>query len=114
MKCFSSKGFSNITWEQIITLNHDNQVVSSKLKFDPATGVLIERYNFEGLLVFGQATNWAPFRVSVLYRQKIIDYETFESKLLMLYNLFSETIRELQHLLKTDSMSTVQVRSFSN
>ena len=80
LKHFSSKGSSNITWEQIITLNHDNQVVSSKLKFDPVTGVLIERYNFEGLLVFGQATNWAPFRVSVVYHQKLINYEQFKSK----------------------------------
>ena len=114
MNYFSSKGSSNITWEQIITLNHDNQVVSSKLKFDPATGGLIERYNFEGLLVFGQATNWAPFRVSVLYRQKSINCKLLKSKVLIIYNLFSETIRELQHLFEIDSMSAVQVRLFSN
>ena len=58
------QGSSALTWEQIITLNHDAKVVSSKLKFDPATGILIERYNLEGMMVFGQATNWAPFRVS--------------------------------------------------
>ena len=59
-----------MTWEQIITLNHDDQVVSSRLRFDPATGVLIERYDLEGLMVFGQATNWAPFRVSRIFDMK--------------------------------------------
>ena len=72
MKYLLLKGSSDLTWEQVITLNHDPQVVSSRLKFDPATGVLIERYDLEGLMVFGQATNWAPFRVSSIFNTKNI------------------------------------------
>ena len=53
-----------IKWQQIISLNHVENVVSNPIKMDPANGIIIEEYDFQGMMVFGQATNWAPFRVS--------------------------------------------------
>ena len=53
-----------IKWQQIISLNHFENVVSNPIKIDPVNGIIIEEYDFQGLMVFGQATNWAPFRVS--------------------------------------------------
>ena len=53
-----------IKWQQIISLNHFENVVSNPIKMDPANGIIIEEYDFQGMMVFGQATNWAPFRVS--------------------------------------------------
>ena len=53
----------DLVWNRIITLNHDDQVVLNPVRFDPTNGIVIEEYDLEGMMVFGQATNWAPFRV---------------------------------------------------
>ena len=53
-----------IKWQQMISLNHFENVVSNPMKMDPANGIIIEEYDFQRMMVFGQATNWAPFRVS--------------------------------------------------
>ena len=58
---------TDLVWNQIITLNHFDQVVSSPVRFNPINGIMIEEYDLEGMMVFGQATNWAPFRVCTLF-----------------------------------------------
>ena len=64
-------------WKQIITLNHNDQVVSNDIRFSPDTGIMIEEYNLEGLMIFGQATNWAPFRVGISNLSKLIMIKIF-------------------------------------
>ena len=44
---------------------------------DPANGIIIEEYDFQGMMVFGQATNWAPFRVSYCPIFIIWQYQEF-------------------------------------
>ena len=54
-----------------MTLNNFDQVVLSTVRSNPLNGIMIEEYDLQGMMVFGQATNLAPFRVCTPFNIKL-------------------------------------------
>ena len=48
-------------WNQVLTLDHYDQIVINPLKFQQGNGIIIEEYNLQGLHLVSMTLSWAPF-----------------------------------------------------
>ena len=52
---------SELLWNQVLTLDHYDHIVTNRLAFNPANGIILEDYNLQGLHLVSMTLSWAPY-----------------------------------------------------
>ena len=55
------KSGNALSWNRVLTVDNYDQYVMNRLSFDPATGIIVEDYDLQGLNLVSMTLSWAPF-----------------------------------------------------
>ena len=52
---------NEMMWNQVLTLDNYDQIVTNQLTFNPTNGIIVEGYNLQGLHLVSMTLSWAPY-----------------------------------------------------